>query len=135
MTPTRLILQRSMILAGALVLLLCGIAALTQDAPQSPSEIVYERQAPGMTHPKAIYQPPPEYSSRAARKKIQGNVFLSLIVNADGTARDLKVTQSLDKDLDNKALECVRKWKFEPATKDGTPVAMRIVVEVNFHLY
>jgi protein TonB len=88
-----------------------------------------------MTHPKAIYQPNPEYADRPRRKKIQGNVMLSMIVNADGTVREPQVTQSLDKDLDKKALECVKKWKFEPATKDGQPVAMRVVVEVNFHLY
>ena len=76
-----------------------------------------------------------EYADRPRRKKIQGNVVLSIIVNADGTVRDPQVTQSLDKELDKKALECVSKWKFEPATKDGQPVAMHIVVEVNFRLY
>jgi hypothetical protein len=29
----------------------------------------------------------------------------------------------------------VSKWRFDPATKDGQPVAMRISVQVNFHLY
>ena len=37
--------------------------------------------------------------------------------------------------LDEKAIEAVRNWKFEPALKDGKPVAVQINVEVNFRLY
>jgi TonB family protein len=120
------------------ILLVLGCSALeSQDSPApSSSEIVYDHQAPGMTHPKPVYpQAIPDYADRPRRKKIQGNVLLSMIVNADGSTRDIQVKQSLDKDLDKKAVECVKKWKFEPATKDGQPVAMRMAVQVNFHLY
>ncbi|HWI14667.1 MAG TPA: energy transducer TonB [Burkholderiales bacterium] len=34
-----------------------------------------------------------------------------------------------------KAIEAVRSWKFEPAKKDGQPVAVQVNVEVNFRLY
>ena len=34
-----------------------------------------------------------------------------------------------------KAIEAVKNWKFEPAMKDGHPVAVQIAVEVDFHLY
>ena len=37
--------------------------------------------------------------------------------------------------LDEKAIEAVRNWKFEPAMKDGKPVAVQINVEVSFRLY
>jgi periplasmic protein TonB len=37
--------------------------------------------------------------------------------------------------LDQKAIEAVRNWKFEPAMKDGHAVAVQINVEVNFRLY
>jgi TonB family protein len=37
--------------------------------------------------------------------------------------------------LDQKAVEAVKKWKFQPAEKDGRPVAVQINVEVNFRLY
>jgi TonB family protein len=37
--------------------------------------------------------------------------------------------------LDEKALEAVRKYKFKPAMKGGTPVPVSITVEVNFRLY
>ena len=46
-----------------------------------------------------------------------------------------QVARSLGMGLDQKAIEAVRKWKFEPAMKDGRPVAVQINVEVNFRLY
>jgi TonB family protein len=136
MADTCLPLIQSVALVSALAFAIGAANTYAQDPPpQTPSEIVYDRQTAGMTHPKAVYQPAPEYANGPRRKKIQGNVLLSMIVTADGTVRDPQVTQSLDKDLDKKAVECVKKWRFEPATRDGKPVAMRVVVEVNFHLY
>jgi protein TonB len=135
MTNTRLPLSQFVVVLTALAFLLGGTALPAQDAPQNPTEVVYERKMPGMTLPKAVYQPNPEYAERPRKKKLQGTVLLSMIVSPDGTVRDPQVTRSLDKDLDKKALESVRKWKFEPATKDGEPVAYRVVVEINFHLY
>jgi periplasmic protein TonB len=60
---------------------------------------------------------------------------VSLIVTPEGTTRDIKVTKSLTSDLDQKAVEAVRKWKFKPATKDGQPVAVQISAEATFRLY
>jgi TonB family protein len=134
MRITRLPLNFAVFLA-ALAFLLGETSLPAQDAPQTPNEVVYERKMPGMTLPKAVYQPDPEYAERPRQKKLQGTVLLSMIVTSDGTVREPQVTRSLDKDLDQKALECVRKWKFEPATKDGQPVAYRIAVEISFHLY
>jgi len=37
--------------------------------------------------------------------------------------------------LDEKAIEAVRTWQFEPARKNGQPVAVQINVEVSFRLY
>jgi periplasmic protein TonB len=117
------------------VLLLSGTALVAQQSSQSSPEIVYEKFAKGVTPPKAVFQPNPEYAESARKKKIQGEVELSMIVTAEGTVRDATVTKSLDKDLDKKALEAVAKWKFEPATKDGKPVAIYIAATVEFRTY
>ena len=37
--------------------------------------------------------------------------------------------------LDQKALEAVQQWRFDPATKDGRAIAVPISVEVSFKLY
>jgi protein TonB len=36
--------------------------------------------------------------------------------------------------LDEKAVEAVQKWRFEPGMKDGKPVAVQLVIAVDFHL-
>ena len=89
----------------------------------------------GISPPKPVYQPNPEYSEKARRKKIQGVVIVGIIVSPDGTVRDASVVKSLEPGFDKQAIAAVSKWKFQPATKDGKPVAVRIVVETNFRLY
>ena len=89
----------------------------------------------GVSAPRVVEDPSPDYSEEARKAKYQGTVVLWLIVDANGRPRDVKVARSLGMGLDQKAIEAVRNWKFQPAMKDGTPVAVQINVEVNFHLY
>src|SRR5271157_253197 len=89
----------------------------------------------GVSAPKAIYAPDPEYSEEARKAKYQGTCVLWLIVGPDGRARDIRVARTLGLGLDEKAMEAVKTWKFEPAMKDGKPVAVQINVEVTFRLY
>src|SRR5437868_1971792 len=89
----------------------------------------------GVSAPRAIYQPDPEYSEEARKAKYQGTVILWMIVSADGRAREIRVLRSVGMGLDEKAIEAVKTWKFEPARKDGNPVAVQINVEVSFRLY
>jgi TonB family protein len=89
----------------------------------------------GVSAPRALDTPDPEYSEEARKAKYQGTVVLWLIVGPDGRPRDIKVARALGMGLDQKAIEAVRNWKFEPAMKDGKPVAVQINVEVNFRLY
>ena len=89
----------------------------------------------GVSAPKAIYAPDPEYSEEARKAKYQGTCVLWLVVGPDGKARDIRVARTLGLGLDEKAMEAVKTWKFEPAMKDGKPVAVQINVEVTFRLY
>ncbi|HWR16307.1 MAG TPA: energy transducer TonB [Terriglobales bacterium] len=89
----------------------------------------------GVSAPRALNTPDPDYSEEARKAKYQGTVVLWLIVDQNGRPRDVKVARSLGMGLDQKAIEAVRKWTFEPAMKDGKPVAVQINVEVNFRLY
>jgi TonB family protein len=89
----------------------------------------------GVLAPKLVFDPEPEYSEEARKAKYQGTCVLSVIVGPDGLAHDIKVTNTLGLGLDEKAIEAVRKWRFEPAMKDGKPVNVLISVQVNFRLY
>lgn len=93
------------------------------------------RVGAGVSPPRPIYQPEPEFSEEARKAKYQGICTLALIVGADGRPSNIHVQSSLGMGLDEKAIEAVKNWRFEPAMKDGHPVAVAIAVEVDFHLY
>ena len=89
----------------------------------------------GVTAPKAISAPDPEYSADARLAAYECTSVLYLVLSPQGVPRDIRVARSCDLGLDEEAIVAVRKWKFEPSTKDGVPVAVQINVEVTFHLY
>jgi periplasmic protein TonB len=89
----------------------------------------------GVSAPRTIYDPDPEYSEEARKAKYQGTVTLSLVVDSEGHPRNVHVVRSLGMGLDEKAIEAVSKWRFEPGLKNGYPVAVQIAVEVVFRLY
>lgn len=89
----------------------------------------------GVSAPKALYAPDPEYSEEARKAKYQGTVVLWLVVDASGKPQQIRVQRALGMGLDEKAIEAVKQWKFDPARKDGQPVPVMINVEVNFRLY
>src|SRR6266478_5977401 len=127
---------RSLLLVHVFVLLwfnalpLNGSARFSQEQPNSDSGTVYELAE--VTPPKPVYQPNPTYTESARRKKINGTVTVVMIVTPEGKVREVKVTKSLDKDLDQQAVTIVSTWKFQPATKDGKPVAVHLSAEVAF---
>ncbi len=89
----------------------------------------------GVTAPRVLYDPDPEFSDEARKAKYQGTVLLWLIVGADGRAHDIKVARSLGMGLDEKAIAAVQTWRFEPGKLNGTPVSVQVNVAVNFRLY
>jgi TonB family protein len=72
---------------------------------------------------------------KGVKAKYKGVAKMTVIVGEDGAVRDAKVTKSLGADLDNEAIKEVKRWRFEPATKNGKPVAVQIAVDVNFSLH
>ena len=89
----------------------------------------------GVSSPVVIYQVDPEFSEEARKAKFQGTCVLWLVVGPDGRPRDIRVQRTLGLGLDEKAIEAVKTWRFDPALKDGKPVAVQINVEVSFRLY
>jgi TonB family protein len=96
---------------------------------------VYKVGDNGVSPPKLVTYRDPEYSEAARQNRLQGVVTLSLVVGPGGQTCDVRITRSLDRELDEKAIEAVRTWRFKPAVKDGQPVAATLNVETQFHLY
>ena len=88
----------------------------------------------GVTAPKVIYAPDPEYDDASRKAKLSGTVVLSVVVTKEGRTRDVKVVKSLSRALDKQAIAAVSRWTFTPATKDGEPVAVELKVETSFRI-
>ena len=82
-----------------------------------------------------MFAPDPEFSEEARKAKYQGTVILTVVVGPDGRTHEVRVLRSLGMGLDEKAVEAIHRWKFEPGRRDGIPVAVLVNVEVNFRLY
>jgi periplasmic protein TonB len=93
------------------------------------------RLGQGASQPRVIYGPDPEFSEEARKAKYQGTCVLGLIVDVNGNPTNIRIINSLGMGLDEKAIEKVKTWRFEPAMKDGHPVAYAMSLEVDFHLY
>ncbi|MBI4458681.1 MAG: energy transducer TonB [Acidobacteria bacterium] len=88
----------------------------------------------GVSAPLLVSKVEPEYSEQARKAKYQGTVVLNLVVQRDGSVRDIRVVQPLGLGLDEKAVEAVRQWRFRPGMKNGTAVDVLATVEVTFRL-
>lgn len=129
----RLLFASSVVIATFIL----GYSMAAQNSSANNDETIYDlhnARQNGIQSPKGIYTPQPEYTDKARRKKINGVVLLSFVVAKDGSVRDPAVTKSLESSLDQQSLDTVKKWRFEPATKDGQPVAVRIQAEMSFHI-
>jgi periplasmic protein TonB len=123
-------IQRRVFCRAMACLILANSAAFSDD-DEDASEKVYEL-GPGMTPPKVTKQVAPRKST-AHGVRIVGTVTVVLVVSSKGIPKDVRVVKGLDKELDQSTVEAVEQWQFEPARKDGKPVAVRVSLDIAFH--
>jgi len=94
------------------------------------------RPGNGVTPPRVLREARPEYTSEAMRARIQGTVWLEVVVLPDGTVGNVTVVRSLDRvfGLDSQAVAAARQWLFAPGTRLGEPVAVLVTLELFFNL-
>ena len=84
--------------------------------------------------PRLTDKTEPEYTDEARIARHEGAVVLQVAIAPDGRARNFRLLRSLGLGLDEKAVEAVRQWTFNPARKDGKKVTVVANVEINFRL-
>ncbi len=106
-------------------------------APAVGRTVFRPGQGASITKPVPIEQPRPRYTPEAMRSKVQGRVELEVVVEADGTVGDVVVVRSLDTQfgLDASAIDAAKRWRFEPATLNGQPVAAAVTLEMEFAIH
>lgn len=88
-----------------------------------------------VTAPVPMRTPEPEFSESARRQGFQGAVVLEVVLDKSGTVSRIRILRGLGMGLDQQAVEAVKTWLFQPATRDGSPVAVQMKIEVSFNLY
>jgi protein TonB len=96
---------------------------------------VYRLGDRGVSAPRIVSRVEAQYTARARQSKIEGVVILEIDVTEKGTAENFAVVKPLGEELDDQAVEAVRKWKFSAGEKDGKPAVVRAKVEVAFTLH
>jgi len=80
--------------------------------------------------PRTLHSVIPEYTEEASR--LSGMMTLHFEVGIDGQPRNIRVVRSLETSFVEKAVEALQQWRFQPAEKDGKPVAAEAVAMVYF---
>jgi periplasmic protein TonB len=89
---------------------------------------------PGITPPRVTRQVTPQNKPDDDKGfRISGTVLVGLVVSSKGEPKEVHVVKSLDKEIDQTAVDAVKQWRFEPAKKGDQPVAVRVSVEIRFH--
>lgn len=89
----------------------------------------------GVKPPKPKYTPEPAFSEIARYEEFQGVVLVNVIVGTDGKVHRVRLVRPLGMGLDEAAQSTLQTWRFQPATRNGQPVAVEMNIEVAFDLF
>jgi len=116
----------------------------TDMAPACPARFDFHPEKNGVYKvggdvkaPKVRHTVPAELSdeakTRGAFAQFTAVAKVSFVVDAQGVPQDVCIMRPAGFGLDEQAAKAVRQYRFDPAKKDGAPVAARAAIEVNFH--
>jgi len=99
-----------------------------------------ELHLPGSARTNSEVVPPgplrkidPKYTQDMINEHIEGEMILYGVIRQDGSVDSVQIVRGLDKQLDANAATAFSQWKFQPAMKDGQPVALEAIVHIPFH--
>jgi TonB family protein len=136
------VMSRHRLLASFVIaVLVCGavtasaVSVVPMSARVEQHTTVY-KPGNGVTLPAVVAEVKPKYTPEAMKQKIQGTVWMDVVVLETGDVGDVTISKSLDAEygLDQEAIKAAKQWKFKPGTKEGKPVAVAVVIEMAFTL-
>jgi|SRR5579859_6509131 len=101
----------------------------------APDKVRPAFDAAGVTIPRCVYCSDPSCTDDARRKKYQGRILITALIDESGRVKPLQVKETGPSDLVDQVLETYRSWKLEPAKKSGEPVAVCVPIESSFKLF
>ncbi len=88
--------------------------------------------APVITPPRLVEFVEASYPPAAQAEGLEGRVLVAVTIAADGAVTDVQVIRPAGQGFDEAAVDAIRRFRFEPARRDGAPVAVRIQYEYVF---
>ena len=114
--------------AGALLFTLAGPNELAaQEEKEENDEKVYDI-GPGITPPRVIHQVNPAYKPDSEGFRVSGTVLVGLVVSSKGEPKDVHVVHSLEKAVDQTAVDAVAASEL-PVISSGFDVGPTPAVE------
>ncbi|HKV93565.1 MAG TPA: energy transducer TonB [Candidatus Angelobacter sp.] len=105
--------------------ILMSISGISKDQGVCPSGPFHAPKTLPAKHGPT--QPPPNPDAKYA-----GTVVLGVIVSTTGYVCNVQLIRGFDKTADEQAMQTAREWHFDSARKNGAPVAVELVVPVDF---
>jgi TonB family protein len=107
-----------------------GSGAVTRPPPEDDNA----PKPPVVVPPKLVHFEHAPYPEEAQKDGVQGDVVLKLTIDAEGHVTNAEVTEGIGHGLDEAAQAAALKFLFEPATRNGKPVAAKILYRYSFTL-
>ncbi len=85
--------------------------------------------------PRVLRRQQVNYPTIAVKKGIEGHVTLSVLITAEGRAKDIVVVDTQPPGVfDYSAIDCLKNWEFKPAQFQNNAVNVRITQTIRFDL-
>lgn len=85
--------------------------------------------------PYVVFGPRPSYPPEARAGGREGKVRVKVLIAENGTPGEVQLAESSgNTSLDEAALTALRRWRFQPALRNGQPVLAWVTVPVIFSL-
>lgn len=105
------------------------------EAPPSTDGILFAGVG-GVTNPERIHYVQPNYPDIARKAKIEGDVILQVLIQADGIVGGVTVLKSPGAKFgfDEEAIRALQQWRYKPALQGAKAVDVYFTVVVKFYL-
>jgi len=104
------------------------------DVPAAAQSKVAQAAPAKIVPAEILSKPTPIYTDEARAKRIEGEVLLEVVFEANGKLRVVRIVRGLGHGLDDAAVHAAEQIRFKPALKDGQPSDSTAVVHIIFQL-
>jgi TonB family protein len=114
------------------VALLAPALAASGNWEDAPSTSVGDAPTADRVAPKPSKIVSPQHPAELWDQRITGTADVECLVTVEGKVAEARVVSASRPEFGEAALEAVKQWEFEPGTKNGNPMQMKIRIPLNF---